>query len=74
MTIDEIKTEALRLGPSERAQLASDLIVSLDELSEAEIEQLWLEEAIRRDAELDAGTARLIPADEVFSAARARLR
>lgn len=74
MTIDEIKTEALRLGPSERAQLASDLIVSLDELSEAEIEQLWLEEAIRRDAELDAGTARLIPADEVFAAARARLR
>lgn len=74
MTIDELKAEALRLNPDERAQLASELIVSLDELSESEIERLWVEEAMRRDAELDNGTARSIPADEVFAAARARLR
>jgi hypothetical protein len=74
MTIDELKAEALRLNPDERAQLASELIVSLDDLSESEIERLWIEEAMRRDAELDNGTARFIPADEVFAAARARLR
>lgn len=33
-----------------------------------------LDEAVRRDAELDSGTARAVPADEVFAAARARLR
>lgn len=74
MTIDELKTEALRLNPDERAQLASELIVSLDELTESEIEHLWVEEAMRRDAELDNGSVRSIPADEVFAAARARLR
>ncbi len=74
MTIDELKAEALRLKPEERAELASELLVSLDNLSESEIERLWLEEAVRRDAELDSGAAQAVPADEVFAAARARLR
>ena len=74
MTIDELKAEALRLNPEERAELASELLVSLDDLSESEVERLWVEEAMRRDAALDSGTARAIPADEVFAAARARLK
>ena len=52
MTIDELRAEALRLNLEERAELASELLVSLDNLSESEIERLWLEEATRRDAEL----------------------
>ena len=74
MTIDELKREALRLDPSGRADLARELLQSLDDLSENEVERLWVDEALRRDAELDAGLARTIPADEVFTAARARLR
>jgi hypothetical protein len=74
MTIDELKAELSRLNPEQRAEIASELIVSLDNLSESEIERLWLEEAMRRDAALDNGTARAIPADEVFSEARARLQ
>jgi putative addiction module component (TIGR02574 family) len=74
MTVDELKAEALRLSPEERAELASELLVSLDELSESETEQMWIEEAMRRDAALDSGDAQGIPADEVFSAARARLQ
>lgn len=74
MTIDELKREALRLDPSGRADLARELLRSLDDLSENEVERLWVEEALRRDAELDSGLARTIPADEVFAAARARLR
>ena len=73
MTIDELRAEALRLDPGERAELASQLLVSLDDLSESEIEKLWIEEAMRRDAALDNGTARAIPAGEVFAAARTRL-
>jgi len=46
--------------------------MTIDALSESEVEKRWLEEAVRRDAEFDSGTARSIPADEVFAAARAR--
>jgi hypothetical protein len=74
MTIDELRTEVLRLNPEQRAELASELLVSLEDLSESDVERLWVDEALRRDAELDTGSARAIPADEVFSAARARLR
>jgi len=74
MTIDELKAEALRLSPDERAELASELLVSLDNLSETEIERLWLEEAIRRDAELDSGAAQAVPADERLQVVWSRTR
>lgn len=74
MMIDELKAVALRLTPEERAELASDLLRSLDELSETEIERLWLEEAARREAEIEAGTVELIPGDQVLKDARERLK
>ena len=73
MSIDEIKMEALKLNPASRARLARDLLASLATLSAADLEQLWLDEAVRRDDELDQGAARLQPADEVLARARARL-
>ncbi len=71
MTIDELMREALSLDPQGRAHLAHRLLDSLDELSEAEVEQLWLAEAVRRNAEIEAG-APTYPADEVLARARAR--
>jgi hypothetical protein len=71
VTIDELMREALALDPQGRAHLAHRLLDSLDELSEAEVEQLWLDEAARRDAAIDAG-APTHPADEVLARARAR--
>jgi len=73
MSIDELTTEALKLSPASRARLARELLASLDTLSAADLEQLWLDEAIRREDELAHGTARLHPADEVMARARARL-
>jgi putative addiction module component (TIGR02574 family) len=72
MTVDELKAEALRLAPHARADLARDLLSSLDQLSEAEIRDLWLDEAARRDRELDAGTVTAIPAEEVLARVKAR--
>ncbi|MBZ0160072.1 addiction module protein [Candidatus Methylomirabilis sp.] len=72
MSVDELREEALRLNPAARARLARELLASLDALSEAEIEKLWIDEAIRRDEELDSGAARAYPADEVLARARAR--
>jgi len=55
MSIDEIMAEALKLSPASRASLARDLLASLETLSVAEIEQLWIQEAVRRDEEIDRG-------------------
>lgn len=71
MTIDELKREALRLDSSSRADLARELLESLDDLPEAEVERLWLVEAERRRAEVQAGNVVPIPMDEVFAKARA---
>ena len=72
MSIEELKAEALRLDPAARADLARLLLASLDAMSEAEIDRLWIDEAIARDDELDRGAARAYPADEVLARARTR--
>ena len=74
MTVEQLRRAALALDPSSRAFLAHDLLNSLESLSDAEIEQLWVEEAVRRNAELDAGTAGSISAEEAIARARARRR
>jgi len=38
-------------------------------MDKAGIEKLWLDEALRRDEELDSGAARAYPADEVLDRA-----
>ena len=56
MSIDQLKMEALRLEPKERAYLAREILASLENMDEREIEQLWLDEAVRRDEDLDRGS------------------
>ena len=73
MTIEQVETEALKLEPQARAKLAEKLLRSLDELSEKEIEQLWAEEALGRDGEIDSGAASSRDAEDVFRDARSRL-
>ena len=74
MTVDELMREALMLNAMDRASMAHELLSSLELLSEAEVEQLWVEEALRRSAEIDAGLVETIPADQVIAEARARLK
>jgi putative addiction module component (TIGR02574 family) len=54
--------------------LAEQLLTSLDEPSEVEMEKLWIEEAKRRLAEYRAGQGKAIPAEEVFRRALADLQ
>jgi len=65
MNIQTIEQEALHLPIEYRARLAEKLLSSLDDLSEPEIEKLWLVEAQRRAAEIDSRKVQLISADEV---------
>lgn len=73
MTPIDLESEVLKLAPRDRARIAQKLLASLEELSEPEIESLWLEEAERRDRALDEDPSRAIPAAEVMREARARL-
>jgi putative addiction module component len=72
MSIDEIEAQALKLDPKARARLAGKLLASLDELSEEESKALWVEEARRRDADLDRDPGSGRSADEVLRDARSR--
>lgn len=74
MKAETIRREALLLPVQERAELAEQLLSSLDDLSEAEIEQLWLREGARRAEELDRGLTKRVPADEVRRQAQALLK
>ena len=72
MTIEEIKAEALQLTPEGRADLARELLASLDAMNDAEVERLWLDEAERRLAQLDRGEALADSADVVMARVRSR--
>lgn len=73
MNLAEIEAEALKLDPASRARLAEKLLESLETLSEQENQQVWLDEAARRDADLEADPSKGRPAEGVFRDARARL-
>ena len=72
--LKDIAAEALELPLNARAELASRLLESLDDLSEEENEQLWAQEAERRYAEYKAGRIEAVPAEEVFERLRSRQR
>jgi len=67
---DTILGTALALPPDERAWLASELIASLDEGEDADVEAAWAVEIERRIAEVESGEARTVSWEE----ARARIK
>jgi putative addiction module component (TIGR02574 family) len=77
LPLERLEAEALELPVRERARLAQRLIESLDEDAAedpAEVEQAWEEEIRRRLAEVEVGTAELIPAEQVFAEIRTQLK
>jgi len=72
MTILELEKEAMKLGPTERARLAERLLESLESLSDEENRQAWLDEAARRDRELDRDPSLGRRAADVFRDVRAK--
>ncbi len=73
-TIEDIENEIRSLSADDRMHLLRDLIADLDGSMDEDVEKAWLEEAERRYTELKGGVAELIPAEEVFAQARARLK
>ena len=71
--IDELSRRARALPPEERIRLAEELLSSVQD-SDEEIEAAWAEEIERRLEEVENGTAKLIPAEEVFAEIRRLLK
>ena len=73
-TVEDIENEIRSLSADDRMHLLRDLIADLDGSMDEDVEKAWLEEAERRYKELKEGEVELIPAEEVFSRARARIK
>ena len=74
MSFLAIEKEALELPIQERAKLAQRLLESLDDVSAAEAEQLWLDVAARRAEEIDQDIVQLVSAEELESRVQALLK
>jgi putative addiction module component (TIGR02574 family) len=67
--VEELSRQALALSTAERVELAEKLLATVQAVDE-EVEAAWDEEIKRRIAEIDDGSARLTPAEEVFAELR----
>ena len=72
--VEELSARAKTLSAEDRARLAEELLESLDQAPESEVEAAWDREIERRVSEIESGTAKLIPAEEVHAEARRLLR
>lgn len=57
--------EALKLSANERAEVAEQLIASLDEVPDTDVEQVWQQEVQRRLQQIGRGEVKTIPWEEV---------
>jgi hypothetical protein len=71
MSQAELIKQALKLDARERAGMARRLLESLDELSAAELDALWAEEAEQRDRAVEEGRLASRPTDEVIAEIKA---
>lgn len=62
--IEQLRSQVLNLSETERADLAHDLIKSLDAPVDEGVEDAWDREVVRRIAQIDAGQAGLLDREE----------
>ena len=72
ISTEELISEAVSLPVDIRLQLIERLLNSLQP-THKDIDELWAAEAERRVKEVESGTAKPIPGNEVFSKIRDRL-
>jgi putative addiction module component (TIGR02574 family) len=66
MTKEEIVSQAMELTPCERQALGEELLFSIIGTGQEEIDQAWLEEARRRDADLNGGRTKTSALEDVI--------
>jgi putative addiction module component (TIGR02574 family) len=70
LTLAQIAEEALQLPAASRAELAEELVMSLDFPGDDEAQKLWAVEAVRRRDEVRSGQVQPIPGEEVLAEVR----
>jgi len=73
-TTDDLLSDALQLPAKERARLAHELLLSLEESTGPDTDADWAEELKRRADEVISGKVQTRDAREVLDEVRARLR
>ncbi len=72
--LQQLRDTVLGLPVEDRAELAHELLASLDGPPDADVENAWAAAIERRVAEVDAGTIELVDGDDVMLRVRERLR
>ncbi len=72
--LERIRAEVLELTEEERAELAHDLIATLDEPRESGVEDAWEREILHRISLIDSGQAKLLDREEFRKRMRARYK
>ena len=72
--VSELTREALRLSPARRASLARRLLNSLEPKIDKDVEIAWDKEIRRRVAEIESGSARMVPWEKVYRRLKAKTR
>jgi putative addiction module component (TIGR02574 family) len=70
---DRVAADAMKLPLRDRVRLAQQLVSTLDDQSETDVEELWFNEAQRRLDELHSGKVEGINADDAFRMVRENL-
>ena len=71
--LEKVRAEALNLSETERADLAHNLVASLDGPTDSDVEKAWDAEILRRLSEIESGTSNLIDREEFRRRMRARM-
>ena len=72
VALDQLRSKALELSETDRAELAHDLVASLDGKPDLDVADQWEAEIIRRLKQIDDGTAKFVDRAELKR--RMRLR
>ena len=72
--LDAIRQDALALSDLERAELARDLVASLDGPGDADASKAWDLEICRRINDLESGKINLLDPADAVARARTRLK
>ena len=71
--LERLRSEVLALSESERAELAHDLIKSLDAPADEGVEEAWDREIARRIGQINSEQATLISREQLRKRIQARL-
>lgn len=72
--LKSLMDRAMALGENERAELAHELLISLDGPVDVTAPEAWAAEIQRRVEEIDAGSVQLVDAEDLVRRVEKRIR